>query len=82
MILTYFHQMSALAHLGANSSSPKQRPALLRHQNAITASAGGGPYPTINVSLVFGLERLYALTDLLSHVQKYWENAWQTGARN
>jgi hypothetical protein len=55
--------MSALAHLGANSNSPKQKPTLSRHQNAISASAGGDPYPTTNVvSLVFGLGRLYART--------------------
>ena len=75
--------MSALAHLGANDSS-KQKPTLSRHQNAITASAGGGPYPTTNVvSLVFVLGRLYALTHSLSHVlQKHRENAWRTDARN
>jgi hypothetical protein len=37
--------MSALAHLGANSNSPKQKPTLSRHQNAVAATAGGDPYP-------------------------------------
>ena len=37
--------MSALAHLGANGKSPKQKPTLSRHQNAIAVKAGGDPYP-------------------------------------
>ena len=37
--------MSALAHLGANNNSPKQKPTLSRHQNAILATAEGEPYP-------------------------------------
>lgn len=51
--------MSALAQLGANGNSPKQKPTLSRHQNAISATAGGDPYPTTNsvVSLfVLGFE--------------------------
>jgi hypothetical protein len=49
--------MSALAHLGANGNYPKQKPTLSRHQNAISATAGGDPYPATSsvVSLfVFG----------------------------
>lgn len=34
--------MSALAHLGA---SPKQKPTLPRHQNAMAATPVGDPYP-------------------------------------
>ena len=46
--------MSALAHLGANDNSPKQKPTLSRHQNAIAATVGGDPYPTTSfVSLCF-----------------------------
>jgi hypothetical protein len=42
--------MAALVHFGANllnSNSPlsKQKPTLSRHQNTITATVGGGPYP-------------------------------------
>ena len=45
--------MTALAHLGA---SPKQKPTLTRHQNAIAATAGGDPYPATSniVSLFLG----------------------------
>jgi hypothetical protein len=51
--------MFALAHLGANSNSPKQKPTLSRHQDAITATAQGEPYPATGsvVSLfILGLE--------------------------
>jgi hypothetical protein len=35
--------MFALAHLGANSNAPKQKPTLSRHQT-IAATAQGKPY--------------------------------------
>ena len=63
--------MSALVHLGANGNSSKQKPILSRHQNAITASAGGDPYPTANVvSLVFGLGRyMHSLTHSVTYFE-------------
>ena len=45
--------MSALAHLGANGNSSKQKPTLARHQNAITATAQGEPYPATDVVSLF-----------------------------
>jgi hypothetical protein len=53
--------MSALAHLGASSNSPKQKPALARHQNAIVATAQGEPYPaTVTVvSFIISEESLH-----------------------
>ena len=37
--------MFALAHLGANDNTRKQKPTLSRHQNAIAVTAQGEPYP-------------------------------------
>ena len=45
--------MFALAQLGANGNSSKQKPTLLRHQNAIAATAGGEPYPITNSVVSF-----------------------------
>jgi hypothetical protein len=56
--------MSALAQLGANGNSPKQKPTLSRHQIAIAATTGGDPYPA-NSSAVSLLALKIICTDSL-----------------
>ena len=51
----YSDQMSALAQLGISSNSPKQKQTLSRHQSAVTAIAGGDPYPPTSIVSLFVL---------------------------